>query len=155
MHKYFSQLTDRYFNHWISLPTWDSRHPLDMQRFYQFVKALRKYSRKPWQTKFHENIQIAAKANHPTLNDKYVTEMADLFLAHAEIIFAYDAVRFDPCIEMRNPHDVRISLRRMQSTDGKGGKQPLYTPEQIEQILVDNFGINWKDRKIKNKQRKF
>ncbi len=36
----------RYFEAWICLDTWDSYHPLDERRFYRFVKAVARYTRR-------------------------------------------------------------------------------------------------------------
>jgi hypothetical protein len=42
-----SKVVGRYFEAWIALDSWDSFHPLDLQRFYRFVKVVARYSRKP------------------------------------------------------------------------------------------------------------
>jgi len=41
-----SPVVGRYFDAWIKLQTWDSGHQLDQQRFYRFVKAIVRYSRR-------------------------------------------------------------------------------------------------------------
>jgi hypothetical protein len=150
MSKYFSPLVDRYFINWLSLPTWDSMHPLDMQRFYQFLKAMRLYSRSPWQIKFRENIIKAAKKLHPNLQQEYIVEIADVFMHHAEIAFAYDAAGIDPIVEMRSPHAVALSLRILEYIDEKGNNHPIYTQEQIEKILIENFGEDWRSSGVVN-----
>ena len=43
--KYFTPSIDKYFAAWILRDTWDSGHPLDMQRFYRFVRAIDHFSK--------------------------------------------------------------------------------------------------------------
>lgn len=94
MAKFFSKEVDRYFKAWIQLDTWDSLHSFDMSRFYSFIKALKRYSRKYWITNFRENIVLAVNQYHPGLQDKHVQDMADYFYGQAETIFAYEAAEF-------------------------------------------------------------
>ena len=98
-----------------------------MERFYTFVKALRRYSRKRGLGALKDNMRAAASHYHPDLNDAYVTEMAGFFLSAAETIFAYEATPFpDPLVEMRDPYLVNAAL--YARTD--------YTDEEIEQEVA-------------------
>ena len=143
-------MVDRYFNHWISLPTWDSMHPMDMARFYQFVKALRTYSRNSWRDKFHQNVLAAAKEKHQGIDESYTRDMIEFFFNRAEAVLAFESVLFpDPVVEMRNPSVVLAYLRQFhQVVDEKGNTRPLYTPEQLEDMLEENFGKDWKNKRI-------
>jgi hypothetical protein len=141
MPKYFSKAVDRYFDQWIRVFTWDTMHPYDMERFYQFLKALKKYSRKYWAKGFHENIVKAAKDYHPNLDEKHITEMANFFIKKAETCFAYEEAPFpDPLVEKTDPYAVRSRLSRIQVLDDKGNTRPLYTSDEIEDILAKDFG---------------
>src|SRR6516164_8403786 len=42
-----SSIIARYFDIWIRQETWDSGHWSDRERFYRFVKAVKRYSRRP------------------------------------------------------------------------------------------------------------
>jgi hypothetical protein len=43
--KYFTPTIDKYFAAWVLRDTWDSGHPLDMQNFYRFVRAIDHFSK--------------------------------------------------------------------------------------------------------------
>jgi len=148
MKKYFSPMIDRYFNQWINLPTWDSMHPLDMTRFYQFVKALRTYSRNSWRIKFRQNVLMAVKEKYESLDENHIKEMVEFFFNRAEVVLAYESVLFpDPIVEMKNPYVVLSFLRQFrQVVDAKGNTRPLYTSEQLEKILAENFGKDWRNK---------
>jgi len=45
---------------------------------------------------------------------------------------------------MRNPYAVSLHLLSYQRIDDKGKAQPLYSSEQIEEILAKNFGKDWR-----------
>ena len=122
-------------------------HSSDMERFYQFLKALKRYSRKHWAKGFYDNIIKAAKDYHPNLDEEHVTEMADSFLKEAETCFAYDEAPFpDPLVERTNPYLVSLSLRRIQVLDDKGNANPLYTFDEVEDILAKEFGKDWRSQ---------
>jgi hypothetical protein len=143
MPTFFSKVVDRYFRQWIALPTWDSMHPMDLGRFYQFLKAIKRYSRKHWATRFHQSVVEAATEFHPRLDKEHVHRMADFFLETARTIFEYESAPFpDPLVEMRNPHEVSLYLRTLRVYDNDGNVQYRYTSEEIEQILKENFGSN-------------
>ena len=147
MSMYFSKIVDRYFLQWIALPTWDSMHSMDMERFYQFMKAMKRYSRKHWTTRFHQSIVKAAAELHPRSSEKYIHKMADFFLQTAGTIFEYESASFpDPLVEMRNPYEVDLYLRTLRIYDSEGNAQYMYTGEEIERILEDNFGSDWRKR---------
>jgi len=147
MTQYFSKLIDRYLNHWIGLPTWDSMHPTDMKRFYQFLKALKKYGRGRAQLHVRDGIFRAIKKQYPDVSDSHLNEMANFFSTRAEIVLAYEEATLDPCVEMRDPYQVALSLRASHYIDENGNKQPIYSSTQIEKILAENFGPNWRDRR--------
>jgi hypothetical protein len=144
---YFSKTVDRYFLAWIGPDTWDSFHPLDMERFYKFVKAIKRYSRSNYGPKILENIVKAARNEHPDLNDDYVKEIAQDFSSISHQILDYESTPFpDPLIEMRNPYAVSLRLFSIQVSDKKGNLRPFYTEEKIEKILAKNFGPDWRER---------
>lgn len=144
---YFSKIVDRYFRQWINLPTWDSMHPFDMTRFYQFLKAFQKYSRNRSLTRIRRNIIRAAHNNHPELDNEYIEEVANFFTTQAGRIFAFQAAQFpDPLVEMRNPYQVSLYLRTLRKIDDSGESISLYTHEEIEGILAENFGTNWREQ---------
>ena len=152
--RYFSPVVDRYFLQWIVLPTWDSMHPMDMQRFYQFLKALKRYSRKDWSAYFIQNIVNAAKHFHPNRDADCIRKAAVRFLEIAEDIFAYESAPFpDPLVEMRNPYQVALYLRSLRVYDEHGREQDMYSQEEIEKILEENFGPDWREQKSSHRQK--
>lgn len=149
-------MTDRYFIHWIGLPTWDSMHQMDMMRFYQFVKALRTYSRKSWQNMLYKNIILAARDYHSNVNENHLIDMAEFFTGQANIVLDFDSTTFpDPLVEMKNPRLVLAYLRQFhQAADLNGNTRPLYTPEQLENIMIENFGANWRNKRTTSRNKK-
>jgi len=146
MSRYFSTIVDRYLNHWIALPTWGSKHPLDMQRFYQFLRALKRYSRKDWTLDFRERIFRAAKDNHPEFDESYLVETIDYFVRQEEIICDYHSAPFPaPLVEMSNPYLVASYLSLLLVVDDEGNERSMYTSEEIEEILAKNFGKDWRN----------
>ncbi len=144
---YFAKIIDIYFLNWIRQDTWDSFHWLDMERFYKFVKAIKKYARSKYGPKIYKNIIKAAKKEHPNLNEAHVEEKARYFSSIVHQILDYESTSFpDPIVEMRNPYEVWRHLHKIQVTDKKGNLRPLYTEEEIEAILSKNFGSDWRAR---------
>jgi len=147
MPKYFSPYIDRFFNNWIRPATWDSMHPADMERFYMFLRILKTYSRKRhWSVGFYDNILKAAKECHPELDGSHVKKMAHFFMEQAETVFAYESARCDPMVAMRNPYAVSMYLRRLEVLNDKGNTRPVYSFEEIEEILAENFGKDWRNQ---------
>lgn len=145
MTKYFSKTIDKYFIAWISVDTWDSHHAYDMKRFYKFLKALLQYSRKPWLGLLHENIIQAVKKEHPYFDEGTANESAGFFSSLAVRIYDFNSTVFpDPLVEMKNPYSVLTQLRR-QKIYSNGNSKPLYSENQINSILEENFGENWQE----------
>jgi len=146
---YFSKIIDRYFLRWIAPDTWLTYHPLDMERFYQFVKAIKRYSRSNYGPKIRKNIIKAAKKEHPDFADDLIKEMADDFSERVHQFLEYESVPFpDPYIEMRDPHSVSLYLHSIHVADKKGNFRPLHSEGEIERILERNFGANWRKRSL-------
>jgi len=62
--KYFSKLVDCYLVKWISIDTWHTKHAYDMERFYKFIRSLKKFSHKENSAKKIENIIKQAAIDH-------------------------------------------------------------------------------------------
>ena len=147
MSRYFSKIIDRYFLQWIAPDTWVTYHPMDMERFYQFVKAIKRYSRTNYGPKLLKNIIKAAKKEHPEFSDDLINEMAEYFSGRVHQILDYESAPFpDPFVEMRDPYAVSLYLRRLRVSDRKGGFRPLHSQAEIDKILEKNFGTNWRER---------
>jgi hypothetical protein len=148
---YFSKVVDRYFNHWIRQDTWHTGHPLDLERFCQFLKAIRKYSRRRhWTAGFHDNIVEAAKLYHPEMDEISIFEMADHFTDKAETVFAYEAAMFPhPLVEMTNADQVWSYLYSLQVADAEGNPHGMYSLEEIEKLVAESFGKDWREKRRK------
>jgi hypothetical protein len=120
MSHYFSKIIDCYFLQWIAPDTWVTYHPLDLERFYQFVKAIKRYSRSNHGPKIQENIIQAAKKKHPEFINDLINEMAEDFSGRVHQILDYESAPFpDPFVEMRNPHAVSLYLDSLEVSDRK------------------------------------
>ncbi|MBI4307929.1 MAG: hypothetical protein HY684_03905 [Chloroflexi bacterium] len=150
---YFSPLIDRYFNGWIGLFTWDSKHPYDMARFYKFLKALGRYSRKRgWLGRLHRKIVIAAADYHSSLAKEHIRQMADFFVREAETIFFYESTPFpDALVESKDPYAMWASLQTARVLNKQGKARPLYTQAKIEEVLAKRFGEGWRDQRNANR----
>ena len=147
MSSFSSKTIDRYFNCWIRAESWESMHPHDMESFYMFLKALKRYRRKPWWDNFRDNIVKAVKEYHSYSDEEWLNERIDIFLSTAATIFSYESAPFpNPLVEMGNPYAVSLALHRQQNIDEKGRSHPFYTDKQVEEILIKNFGEDWRNR---------
>jgi hypothetical protein len=147
MSVYFSEMIDRYFLAWIRIDTWHTAHPSDMERFYKFVKALKRYSRKKSALNISENIKKAVREHHPNFNEDYLDEMAQDFSSTVFQILDYEKAPFpDPLVEMNDPYAVSLHLGTLRKYDSNGRSMPLYSEEQIEKFLVRHFGKDWEER---------
>lgn len=143
---YFSPLVDKYLRHWIEEPTWDSMHPKDMERFYMFLKALQRYSKRNWFSELKGTLIGVTKDYYPLLEEDQLAKTIDLFLEKARVALNYTKAPFpNHVVEMRNPFEVRSSLTTSKYLDAEGNEQTLYSIEQVEEILIKNFGENWRE----------
>ncbi len=86
---YFSVKADKSLMQWLGPRTWDSKHPLDMERFYRFLMALNRYSRGNWSKDFQENLSRAAQAVHGGATE----ERLRFFTEKADTVYDYEQVR--------------------------------------------------------------
>ncbi|MCQ3932537.1 MAG: hypothetical protein DPW16_18970 [Chloroflexi bacterium] len=146
MTKYFSPMVDKYLSHWICQPTWDSMHPKDMERFYIFLKALQRYSKRDWFSELNATLLRAAKDFHPSVEEDLLAKTIGIFLEKAEVVLNYAKAEFpNPVVEMRNPFEVRGLLTTRKYLDRDGNEQTMLSDDEIEEILIKNFGKNWRD----------
>jgi len=147
MKKYFSEVIDRYFLNWIGASTWHTDHPSDAERFYQFIKSLHRYARKGKFGEVEKQLIRAVEDLHPDQPiESYKERISELAMI-ADEIHAYEETPFpDPLVEMKNPNQVYICLRRLKIDSGKGVIKPLYSDQMIEKIMTENFGKDWESR---------
>jgi len=132
------KLIEKYYLAWVNGPAL-LEHPLDKDRFFRFVKACISYSRQTlhegWLRYFLERDLQKRYANEE-YRERIIIEAVILFKA----ILDFNKVSLDPILEMRNPYAVKTALERYNYTDKNGNKRPLYSRDEIEKILRDNFG---------------
>ncbi|NOZ74438.1 MAG: hypothetical protein GXO90_03545 [FCB group bacterium] len=141
MKKYtMSPLIAKYYNNWLSGPTLLG-HPNDEKRFYKFIKACVRYSRKSkngvWLKYFIER----------DLKEKYTEDYFNSVCLEAISIFDHiiDYLQVhipDYSIEMKNPYYVASDLRRIIKDDG----DPYMSEKEIENYLIEKFGDNWREK---------
>lgn len=146
MSGYFSPLVDRYLLNWLGTSTWVTMHHKDMVRFYKFMRALMQYGRKDPLKYLDAGLLLAAKDKHPNLDDAHIEEIIGKYVGIAWHIIHYVRAPFpDPLVEMQDPIEVDLYLRRFRKDDEKGLSQPAFPPEERERILEENFGKDWRN----------
>ena len=142
MAKYkMSPLIKKYYESWLNGPALFD-HPNDEERFYRFTKACLRYGRK------HLNGQWLRYFLRKDLLEKYDDEYAEYQIQNAISLFDhlmdFSRVSFpDHVLEMRNPYLSAEGLRSILRRDRK----PRYSEEEIHNILNNNFGAGWENKK--------
>lgn len=144
MKKYhMSPLIDKYYKNWVNSDSLFS-DIVDLQKFYQFVKACLRYSRSRKDThwlKFFLDKDLPEKYNKDKCQE--LVETATFLFNH---LLDYEKTPFPNYIlEMRNPFSVKYELMRIRNYDGSS----YYSIDAIEKILVDNFGTDWEKKWLK------
>lgn len=110
---YFSKITDAYLHDWLAPTSWDADHPLDVHRFYRFVRALYHYCcsyRKIDECgrtliksrEVAERIELCVKEHHPNRMGfrrqarQYADRVEELF----DFLYATDGLR----LKLDAPH---------------------------------------------------
>jgi hypothetical protein len=131
-----SQVIGRYFDAWICRDTWDSRHPLDDQCFYRFVKAVARYSRCPPRPSDVKNL-IVQKRGAGQISSalrKAADEFEDLY----ETLLAYEKTRDFPDALIERTDIVRYHLKL---TLGKGSNDA-----HVNRTMTNVWGRDWRVR---------
>ena len=131
-----SKVVGRYFEAWIALDSWDSFHPLDLQRFYRFVKAVARYTRKPFPPGDVRAL-IKARRNKQRSADA-LDHAADRYAEIYETLLEYEKTRGfpDPLIERTSIVKFHGQLLSSQQTSNA----------HIERIMSDVWGKDWQKK---------
>lgn len=137
-----SRVVNRYFEAWISQNTWNSSHWLDNERFYRFVKAIIRYSRrKPTENDIRYKIMEIYKGK---LDEEFLYEEAERFTYKYSIILAYERTKDfpNPIIEKNNIFSYYFHLRPHYHNNTK----------ELERIMAEVWGKEWK-KKLEEKKK--
>lgn len=145
---YMHELIEKYYRAWVNGPTLLD-HYLDRDRFFRFIKACIRYSRHwnakqriygGWLEYFLER-DLPKRYNDKQRCEEIIQEIIILF----ENILAFSKARFpDHVLEMRDPYLVSLELGSFRYTDKDGKEKRAYSHEEIEEILIKNFGPTWR-----------
>jgi hypothetical protein len=142
--EYFSPLVDKYLLAWIGPSTWTSFHQADLGRFYKFIKALSRYSRKSITQTLSSTVVSSAQDVHPEMSPREIQNVAQEYCEIAQHLLQFMQAPFpDPLIEMRNPNDVFLHLRSLRVYHHDRGWIDMYSLEEIEEFLGAHFGEGW------------
>jgi hypothetical protein len=146
---YMHELIEKYYRVWINGPTL-MEHSLDRDRFYRFVKACIRYS-KHWNAKqdihgswlrYFLERDLPKRYTNKQFREKIIREIVILF----EDILDFNKTLFpDHILEMRDPYSVMGQLRMQAHIDKDSNRRPIYSDNEIEKILADNFGPSWRE----------
>ncbi len=136
-----SQIIARYFDAWICQDTWDSRHPLDDQRFYRFVKAVARYSRRQPRPSDIKNLIVQKRSAGHASSD--LRKVADEFVELYETLLKYEKTRGFPDALIERADIVRFYLRLTRGPDPN--------TQHVFESMKDAWGDEWRtklDREI-------
>lgn len=128
-----SQVIGRYFDTWICRDTWDSHHRLDDQRFYRFVKAVARYSRRPPRPSDVKNLIVQKRGAGQTSST--LRKAADEFVELYETLLEYEKTRGFPDALIERTDIVRFYLRLTLGADRKA--------QHVNQSMTDAWGQDW------------
>lgn len=146
---YMHKLIKKYYRVWINGPAL-MEHNLDRDRFYRFVKACTRYSRH-WNAKQKIDVEwlryflerdLPKRYKNKQYRDEIIKEILTLF---GDILDFNRTLFPDHLLEMRDPYSVMGQLRTQIYIDKEGNKKPVYSDDEIEKILRDNFGPSWRE----------
>jgi len=130
-----SPVVARYFDAWICWDTWDSHHPFDNQRFYRFVKAVVRYSRRRPPLSGHIRSLVVKKwsgRRTPAALRKAADDFARLY----ETLLEYEKTRGFPDALIERTDVVRYHLKL---TLGKGPNDA-----HVNRTMTDVWGNDWR-----------
>ena len=133
-----SPVVFRYFDAWIRHDTWDSLHTLDDERFYRFVKAVLRYSRRRLSPGDLEEIIVDRwkKRRVSSALDRAAERYRKLY----RTLVAYETTTGfpDALIEQTNILKCYNQLRRRQK-----GKQ---STDYIQRKMAEDWGNDWETK---------
>lgn len=132
-----SQVIARYFDAWVCRDTWDSHHSLDNQRFYRFVKAVARYSRRRPPLPGHIRTLIVQRWSG-RLAPAALSESADEFAELYQTLLEYEKTRGFPDALIERTDIVRFHLKL---TSGAGPNDP-----HVNRAMTDVWGQDWRVR---------
>ena len=131
-----SKVVGRYFDAWITLDTWDSFHPLDMQRFYRFVKAVVRYSRNP-PSPSDVRALITARWHDQRPVDA-LDQAADRYAAIYETLISYEKTGGFP--------DALTERTSIVKFHGQLSSQENSSAQHIETTMSHVWGKDWQKK---------
>jgi len=134
-------LVEKYYSNWLGSTTLLG-HPDDRERFYRFVKAYCRYTRKPrngqWLRYFLERDMLNRYPDKEYTENKII-EIVSLF----DYLIDFFKVDFPkPILEMHDPYKVMSEMQRKERGDGS----KFFSEEEIKATIERNFGKDWKKR---------
>ena len=133
-----SPVVGRYFDAWLRLDTWDSYHPLDKERFYLFVKAVARYSRRVPSAGDIKELIVEKWKDRRTIS--VLNKATCYFMSLYQEFLAYEKTRGFPNPSIERTNIVRFYYRIRQ------GK----TNKDIDMRMSEDWGSNWQ-RKLDEK----
>ena len=142
-----SPVVSRYFDNWIDNDTWDSGHWLDRARFYRFVKAVTRYSRKTPHPGSLQELIIQRWRKRRT--NKALAAAADDFASLYQTLIEYEGTDDFPnaMIEHNNILSYYHRLIRESEVIRKGKRiQEKPSKHQIDSVMTRVWGESWRDQ---------
>lgn len=135
--KRLSPVVNRYFENWICQDSWLSFHPLDKQRFYRFVKAVMRYSRKSCPSAADIRALILSRRGElKTIEelDNAAEQYADMY----ETLLEYERTGDFPSTMIERTNIVRFHAQL--TSHGKA------CPQYIDRVMSRVWGKDWQTR---------
>src|SRR5919198_6523312 len=134
-----SPTVSRYFDDWMCWEQWHSCHPLDNERFYRFVKAVARYSRKaPSRADVYALILERWSGQEIDLDDAGLDEAATEFAERYRMLMDYEKTKGfpNPLIERRSI----LEYYNMASAQCQGDKQ------RLNRKMTEAWGEDWQTK---------
>lgn len=137
-----SPVVGRYFDAWIRQDTWDSGHRLDRERFYRFVKAVARYSRRP--PALHDIRLLIVTRWKQRRQNKWLNREAEQYAALYEELLEYERTRGfpDPLIERTSTVRFFYALQDSSRRAHKG----KVDVQHVDKVMTDVWGKDWREK---------
>jgi hypothetical protein len=131
-----SRVIGRYFDDWISQDSWDSHHPSDDARFYRFVKAVARYSRRRVPSQGDVRALIIQRWSRQEGDNVELEKIANEFAELYQTLLDYEQTRGFPDPFREGIDIVKCYLKLSIHSQGND--------QYINRTMTEDWGKDWR-----------